>query len=219
MTVNYQYQPPVKFAYPTEIPHLLADATSVDKSESKMADMAKALRVRVNFERTKTKNPKDGETREYLDGTRRWKVYPRSGMIKFVDQTLYNRLPVGLASRRALSEDEATSAAKRLIRRLASAGVIDEAQVLWDAPHVYYSRMQGSTGRAKKWKGQAKNYAHTGRRYESFSVSNRKWHPRFGRQCPNSLYATRGSFFFEPNVARRSDWSEELSPNTRHGSS
>jgi hypothetical protein len=149
MTVNYQYQPPVKFAYPTEIPLLLADPTSADKSESKMTAIAKALRVRLNFEKTKTKNPKDGETREYLDGTRRWKVYPRSGMIKYVDQTLYNRLPAGLASRRALSEDEATSAAKRLIHRLASAGLIDEAQVLWDAPHVYYSRMQGSTGRPK----------------------------------------------------------------------
>ncbi len=159
MTVNYQYQPPVKFAYPNEIPLLLADPASGDKSESKMAAIAKVLGVRLNFEKTKTKNPRDGETREYFDGTRRWKVYPRSGMIKYVDQTLYNRLPAGPASRRALSGDEAIAATKRLIRRLASVGLIDEAQVLWDAPHVYNSRMQDSTGRPKNGIGKRKTTA------------------------------------------------------------
>jgi hypothetical protein len=149
VTVLYQYQPPAKFSYPAEIPLLIADATSGDKSEGKMAAIAKVLGVRLNFERTKTKNAKDGETREYFDGTRRWKVYPRSGMIKYIDQPLYNTLEAGLGSRRALSEDDAMAVAKRLIHGLASAGLIDEAQVLWDAPHVYYSRTQGSTGRPK----------------------------------------------------------------------
>jgi hypothetical protein len=156
MTVNYQYKRPIEFAYPNELPVLLPDATSVDKSESRMAAVAKALGVKLNVERTKTKSPKDGETREYRDGTRRWKVYPRSGMIKYVDQTLYNQLPARLASQRVLSEVEAISGAKRLIRRLANAGLIDEAQILWNAPHVYYSRMQGSTGRPKNGKAERK---------------------------------------------------------------
>lgn len=152
LTVNYQYKRPFEFAYPNEIPVLLPDATSVEKSESKMAAVAKALGVRFNLERTNTKSPRDGETREYRDNTRRWKLYPRSGMIKYVDQTLYNQLPARLASQRFLSETEAISAAKLLVRRLANAKLLDEAQVLWNAPHVYYSKMQGSTGRPKNGK-------------------------------------------------------------------
>lgn len=150
--VIYQYQPPVAFKHPDQIPLLISEARGLTKEglESKLTRLARALNVRSDFSRAKLKVAKDGETSVYSDQAHRWKVYPRSGMIKYQDVTVYNKIPRGFASSEALSEERAMGHARELVKRLNDAGVISESEILWDAPHVYFSKLQGSTGRPRR---------------------------------------------------------------------
>ncbi len=156
--VIYQYRPPVTFKHPEQLPLLISESRELTRAdiEGKLTRLARALNVRFNFAGARVKMAKDGETAVYSDRVQRWKVYPRSGMIRYEDLRLYNAIPKDFATRQALSEEKAISLARDIVRRLEAGGVINRSEVLWDASQVYFSKLQGSTGRPERGPAEPK---------------------------------------------------------------
>lgn len=154
--IIYQYQPPVSFKHPEQMPLLFAESRELTRAaiDRKLTRLAKALNVRSDFARLRVKMAKDAETAVYSDRTHKWKVYPRSGMISYEDAQLYNAIPRDFATRQALSEERAKGLARDMVKRLHDGGLINQSEVLWEATRVYSSKLQGSTGRPRRGDAQ-----------------------------------------------------------------
>jgi hypothetical protein len=154
--VVYQYQPPVTFKHPDRIPLLVSESKALNRAEveGKLTRLATALNVRFNFTEAKLTADKYAETSVYSDRMQRWKVYPRSGMIRYEDVQSYNVIPKDFATKQAPSEEKAMALARDIVERLDNARVINRSEILWDAPRVYYSKLQGSTGRPQRGKAE-----------------------------------------------------------------
>lgn len=84
----------------------------------------------------------------------RFKVYLPSGMISFRDTTLYNSTSEAEAQAGPLSEDEAVELARTVSLVLIDAGLVNESELLFEAPRISFRKegevagaVQGQQGR------------------------------------------------------------------------
>ena len=146
--IRYLYKPPVAVKPAAQVPLLVQKAREFprERIEARIRALAASVAPGFDLARARMATVADGETIEYSYGPHRVKVYPRSGMMKYANRAAYNAIPPDFEKQRAVREERALLIARELVERLAAHGLIDQTEILWHAPHVYYRKLGEDVG-------------------------------------------------------------------------
>ena len=153
---QYQYQRPKALGAMPRAVHMVTPAPRTkDKvawGKRKVERLRAALGIALNAKETVVQIDEHKEVLRIKDDRYRFKVYIASGMIKFRDTRLYNRIPEGPAE--ALSEEEARKRANRILGRLVDVGLVQKDQLLLDAARVSFRKERSAAGARESDQGR-----------------------------------------------------------------
>lgn len=152
----YEYQRPKALGAMPRAVHMVTPAPRAkDKvawGKRKVERLRAALRIRLNAKETVVRIDENNEVLRIKDDRYRFKVYIASGMIKFRDTYLYNRVPEDAAQ--VLSEEAVLKRANRILSGLVDAELIERDQLLFDAARVSFRKERSAAGARETEQGR-----------------------------------------------------------------
>ncbi|MGR8981515.1 MAG: hypothetical protein ACU84H_15695 [Gammaproteobacteria bacterium] len=157
---TYHYKRPSELGpIPKEIRLALpsiAPEKALEQGEQKARRLADALGVKLDPQKLTRHVDTNNEIMTLRDDGYRFKIYARSGMVKFRDTKLYNRDLDEQKSLNVLDDETALKRANQMLDKLAIHGLVQSEQLLVNSARFSHNKARGNPGRLPNQTGRPK---------------------------------------------------------------